>query len=230
MGVLYQKKEVEVEADSDRPRHYKSMKKKGGIVQENNWMDALTTDRVIYHKSSPSPERTLEVTETLKVAEVNEDDDVTGMLHTTKEVSMLRKHDMFVAAGAMFAADVGIQKVHEEEVVADVAHQEEEQPKHAKKEKKNKEVVETVEEEVAVVVVQEEEQPKHAKKEKKNKEVVEMVEEEVTVVTVQEEEQPKHNKKEKKHKEVVETVEHEGEQPKHAKKEKKHHKEHHKEK
>merc|ERR1712007_86980 len=182
--VIYRKKQVEEEADFVKPRHFKSMRKKG-FVNENNWMDDFTTDRVIYHRASPSPERTLEVTETLKAVEVEEDsDDVEGMVQTVKQkLSLLKKHDMFVAAGAIFAADVGIQKVNEEEVVEDA--------QHSKKEKTEKEV--------ADVADQEEKQSKHTKKEKKNKDVAETAEE-VKDGSAQEVEQSKHHKKEKKNK------------------------------
>jgi len=213
--VIYNKKQVEEEeADFVKPRHFKSMRKKG-FVDENNWMDALTTDHFIYHNTSPPPERTLEVTETLKAVQVEEDsDDVEGMMQTVKQkLSTLKKHDMFVAAGAIFAADVGIQKVNEGEIaedaqpskqektekeVADVAGQEEKQSKQSKKEKKTKDVVETIEE-VRDVANQEATQSKHTKKEKKNKDDTETAQK-VKDGVAQEVEQPKHHKKEKKNK------------------------------
>jgi len=126
---LYMKKdevEVEEECDEDyvqrRLAAAKTTKKKKEeyFVIENNWMDDMTREDVLYHREwnfSVSPKMARQggeevtVTRTLEGtagAGVVEDSDVEGMLHTSKAVKSLMKHKMFVAAGKIFASDVGI--------------------------------------------------------------------------------------------------------------------------
>jgi len=127
--ILYTKKdEVEVEEEGDEDYVQRRLaaanatkkKKEEYFVIENNWMDDMTTEDVLYHRNfSVSPKmarqgvedgtmtRNLEGTAS---AGVVEDSDVEGMLHTSKAVKSLMKHKMFVAAGKIFASDVGILK------------------------------------------------------------------------------------------------------------------------
>jgi len=141
---IYTKKEkVEVEEDSDgdyvhrrlaaarlaaaksqrdlaAPKSPKKKKKDEYIMIQNNWMDDMTREDVLYHRNfSPTTKwvnqggeevtltRTLEGT---AGAGLVSDSDVEGMLHTHKDVKSLMKHKMFVAAGKIFAGDVGILK------------------------------------------------------------------------------------------------------------------------
>jgi len=139
--VIYTKKdEVEVEEEGDdeveedddddyvqrRLASPSAIKKKQGenFVIENNWMDDMTTEDVIYHrKLSASPKWARQGVEEVTMTRTLEgkagpgaveDSDAEGMLHTRKEIKSLMKHKMFVAAGNIFADDVGIVKNEED--------------------------------------------------------------------------------------------------------------------